>query len=68
MGGENCPRWPALGQEVMLHTKVTSGTWSNGGALNDPSRIGRHYHDIHRLLELPSVREWLENREEFLAP
>ena len=52
---------------MMLHTKVTSGTWSNGGALNDPSRIGRHYHDIHRLLEMPSVREWLGNREEFLA-
>jgi hypothetical protein len=52
---------------MILHTKVTSGTWSNGGSLNDPSRIGRHYHDIHRLLELPGVREWLENREEFLA-
>ena len=52
---------------MMLHAKVTSGTWSGGGALKDPSRIGRHYHDIHRLLELASVREWLENREEFLA-
>jgi hypothetical protein len=52
---------------MMLHAKVTSGTWSNGGALNDPSRIGRHYHDVHRLLELPGVREWLENRDEFLA-
>jgi hypothetical protein len=52
---------------MMLHTKVTIGTWSTGGALNDPSRIGRHYHDIHRLLELPSVLAWLENREEFLA-
>jgi len=52
---------------MMLHTKVTCGTWNIGGALNDPSRIGRHYHDIHRLLELLSVRAWLENREEFLA-
>lgn len=52
---------------MLLHTKVMNGTWSNGGALNDPSRIGRHYHDIHRLMELASVRVWLENREEFLA-
>ena len=52
---------------MLLHTKVMNGTWSNGGALNDPSRIGRHYHDIHRLLELASVRKWLENREEFFA-
>lgn len=51
---------------MMLHSKVTTGVWRTGGRGNEPTTIGRHYHDIHRLLELESVRSWLAGKEGFL--
>jgi len=50
---------------LMLHERVTTGRWLEPGRKNSPTQIGRHYHDIHRLLSLEDVRLWLEDRDEF---
>ena len=52
---------------MMLHFKVTTGVWNSGDQYNNPSRVGRHYHDVHRLLEMTEVRQWLADRDAFFA-
>jgi hypothetical protein len=52
---------------LMLHTKVTTGAWNGAERYNEPTRIGRHYHDVHQLLAMTEVREVLADRTEFLA-
>jgi hypothetical protein len=52
---------------LMLHTKVTTGAWNRAGRHNEPTRIGRHYHDVHQLLAMTEVRDFLADRTEFLA-
>ena len=50
---------------LMLHERVSTGAWLQGGRKNAPTQIGRHYHDIHMLLELAEVRVWLQVPDAF---
>jgi hypothetical protein len=52
---------------MMLHSKVTKGLLDSGNQRNQPTKIGRHYHDIHRLLQRDDVRHWLQDRNSFLS-
>lgn len=52
---------------MMLHSKVTTGLLDSDNQHNQSTKIGRHYHDIHRLLEHDDVKQWLQDRDAFLS-
>lgn len=52
---------------MLLHSKVTKGLLDSDSPYNQSTKIGRHYHDIHRLLEQEDVKQWLQDRNAFLS-
>lgn len=50
---------------ILLHQYFTA--FAGRRPEKSKSQIGRHFHDVHRLIELREVREWLANREEFFS-
>jgi hypothetical protein len=50
---------------ILLHQYFTPSAGPQ--SQKSKSQIGRHFHDVHRLIEMSVIREWLANREEFFA-
>ena len=50
---------------LLLHHFATTDDAVGGTPKRSPTQIGRHFHDVHMLLELSEVQSWLEDRESF---